>query len=30
MYLGHGIQNITMDAGATEFSISKKTLYQYF
>lgn len=30
MYLRHGIRNITMDAVATEFSISKKTLYQYF
>lgn len=30
MYLRHGIRNITMDAVATEFSISKKTLYQFF
>lgn len=30
LYLKYGIRNITMDSVATEFSISKKTLYQYF
>lgn len=30
LYLKHGIKNITMDSVATEFGISKKTLYQYF
>uniref|UniRef100_UPI003216EA3B TetR/AcrR family transcriptional regulator n=1 Tax=uncultured Draconibacterium sp. TaxID=1573823 RepID=UPI003216EA3B len=30
MYLKFGIRNVTMDNVATEFGISKKTLYQYF
>lgn len=30
MYLKHGIRNVTMDDVATEFGVSKKTLYQYF
>ena len=30
MYLKHGIRNITMDNIASEFGVSKKTLYQYF
>jgi len=30
MYLKYGIRNVTMDNVATEFGISKKTLYQYF
>ena len=30
MYLKHGIRNITMDSIASEFGVSKKTLYQYF
>ncbi len=30
MYLRFGIRNITMDSVATEFGISKKTLYQFF
>lgn len=30
LYLRFGIRNITMDSVATEFAISKKTLYQYF
>lgn len=30
MYLRFGIRTITMDSVATEFGISKKTLYQYF
>ncbi|MCY1721709.1 TetR/AcrR family transcriptional regulator [Prolixibacteraceae bacterium Z1-6] len=30
MYLKVGIRNVTMDNVATEFAISKKTLYQYF
>ena len=30
MYLKHGIRNVTMDNVASEFGVSKKTLYQYF
>lgn len=30
MYLKSGIRSVTMDNIATEFGISKKTLYQYF
>lgn len=30
MYFKHGIRNITMDNIASEFGVSKKTLYQYF
>lgn len=30
MYLKSGIRSVTMDDVATEFGISKKTLYQYF
>jgi len=30
LYLKHGIRNITMDNIASEFGVSKKTLYQYF
>ena len=30
MYMRHGIRSVTMDDVASELSISKKTLYQYF
>lgn len=30
MYLKSGVRNVTMDNVATEFGVSKKTLYQYF
>lgn len=30
LYMKFGIRNVTMDQVATEFGISKKTLYQYF
>ena len=30
LYFKHGIRGVTMDDVASEFGISKKTLYQYF
>ena len=30
LYLKFGIKSVTMDDVASEFGISKKTLYQYF